>query len=155
VVRDTAVLVWLRLARVFQKIDRASEVHLRAWDLSVAQFDILAHLWATEGMMQQELAHSLLVTKGNISQLVERLEARGLLRRCQHGRALLLYLTERGRKLAEEVVPAHERFIAAQLAVLDAPAQEQLRALLHRLDRALDGQVRSSWTPGASSPSQE
>src|SRR5437764_3859966 len=84
--REPAVMAWLRLARVFQKVDRASADHLRCWGLSVAQFDVLAHVGATEGQTQQELADSLLVTKGNVCQLVGRMEADGLIRRCQEGR---------------------------------------------------------------------
>ena len=40
----TAVLAWMRLARVYQKVDRASAAHLRRWGLSVAQFDVLARV---------------------------------------------------------------------------------------------------------------
>ncbi len=38
------VLVWLRLARVFQKMDHASSDALRRWNLNTAQFDVLALL---------------------------------------------------------------------------------------------------------------
>src|SRR6185312_3683449 len=84
--RTPAVLAWLRLARVYQKIDRASAEQLRRWGLSVAQFDVLAHIGAREGLSQQQLADSLLVTKGNVTQLLHRLEHDGLVRRCQEGR---------------------------------------------------------------------
>src|SRR5579864_7785341 len=84
---ERSLLIWLRLARVYQKVDHASAERLRAWDLSVAQFDALAQIRAAEGLMQQELADRLLVTKGNISQLIDRLAARGLIRRQQEGRA--------------------------------------------------------------------
>ncbi len=65
----SSVLAWLRLYRVVQKIDRAQSAYLRSWDLNTAQFDVLAHVGAHKGITQQELADSLLVTKGNISQL--------------------------------------------------------------------------------------
>ena len=48
--RTPGVLAWLRPARVFQKVDRASAEHLARWDLSVAQFDVLAQVGAAEGM---------------------------------------------------------------------------------------------------------
>jgi DNA-binding MarR family transcriptional regulator len=54
------VLAWLRLMRVFQKIDGASARHFQAWDpelkLSTAQFDVLAQIGAAEGITQRELA---------------------------------------------------------------------------------------------------
>jgi DNA-binding MarR family transcriptional regulator len=134
--RQPSVLAWLRLVRVFQKVDRASAEFLRRWDLSVAQFDVLAQVSTAEGMKQQELANRLLVTKGNVSQLLDRLEQRGLIRRCQDGRAARLRLTEQGRALTAEVVPAQEEFIAQRFACLSDDERHQLHTLLHKLDRA-------------------
>ncbi len=132
-----ALLAWLRLARAFQKIDRASAAHLRAWDLSVAQFDALAQLGAAEGITQQELADRLLVTKGNVSQLLDRMERRGLIRRCQEGRAMRLFLTDTGRRLHAAAVPAQEALITGRFAALTPAEQRQLLGLLRKLDRAL------------------
>jgi DNA-binding MarR family transcriptional regulator len=132
------VLAWLRLARVFQKLDRLSAEHLRSTGLSVAQFDILAQLGGGEGMTQQQLADRLLVTKGNVCQLLDRMEQRGLLERRQDGRANRLFLTDAGRALREEIVPAHEAEIATYFDSLSPAEQRQLVALLRRLDHALD-----------------
>ena len=51
-----AVGAWLRLVRVFQKIERASAEQFAAHGLTAAQFDILAQLGRKEGISQQELA---------------------------------------------------------------------------------------------------
>ena len=136
--RTPAVLAWLRLVRVYQKIDRGSTEHLRRWGLSVAQFDVLAQVGAAEGLTQQALADRLLVTKGNVTQLLNRMEADGLLVRRQQGRANGLYLTAKGRKLRDEVVPAHEAFLEQQLAGLSSAEQVSLLGALRRLDRTLD-----------------
>ena len=134
--RDPAVLAWLRLARVYHKVDQASAVHLRSWHLSVAQFDVLAQIGAAPGLTQQELATALLVTKGNICQLLDRLERLGLVRRQQEGRANRLYLTEAGRALHDQVVPAQEALVAERLAALTPDEQAALLGLLRKLDHA-------------------
>ena len=54
--RQATLLAWLRLARVYQRVDRATAARLRAADLSVAHFDVLVHLGVAEGLTQQELA---------------------------------------------------------------------------------------------------
>jgi DNA-binding MarR family transcriptional regulator len=134
-----AVLAWMRLARVFQKVERVSAAHLRrSCGLSLAQFDVLARLGAREGIVQQELADALLVTKGNVSQLLGKMERGGLIRRCQEGRAVRLYLTDAGRRLAAGAVPAQERVVTRQLAALTPGEQRQLLTLLRKLDHALD-----------------
>jgi len=136
--RRPAVLGWLRLIRVYQKVDRISSEHLKHWGLSVAQFDVLAHVGASEGMTQQELADLLLVTKGNVCQLVDKLEDRGLISRLHQGRANRLFLTDEGRRLFEQVVPAHEVAIAERFSVLSIEEQAWLYELLRKFDRALD-----------------
>ncbi|HEY7124954.1 MAG TPA: MarR family transcriptional regulator [Ktedonobacterales bacterium] len=135
--RKASVVTWLRLARVFQKIDHASAEHLRAWGLSVAQFDVLAHVGTTEGLTQQELADSLLVTKGNICQLLDRLEHSGLIERRQERRTKRLFLTQAGQKLFDDVVPAQERMIASLFSTLAPEEERALLAALRRLDHTL------------------
>ena len=135
--RTPAVAVWLRLARVFQQVSRASNEQMRGWDLSLAQFDIIARVGASAGMTQQGLADGLLVTKGNICQMLDRMEHGGLIERRQEGRANRLYLTASGQRLFAEVVPAHEAMLTEQFATLTPDEQRTLLALLRRVDRAL------------------
>jgi DNA-binding MarR family transcriptional regulator len=135
--RNIGVLTWLRLVRVHQKIERASMEHLRRWNLSVPQFDILAHVGAAEGITQQELAAARLTTKGNLSQLLDHMEASGIVRREREGRVKRIRLTNAGRRLFAEVVPAHEAVVAAQLCALAPADQQRLLGLLRTLDHAL------------------
>ena len=136
--RRPSVLGWLRLLRVGQKVDRDLVAQLRRWDLNLAQFDVLAHVGANSGITQQALANSLLVTKGNVAQLLSRMERRGLVERRPEGRTNRLFLTGEGRRLFEETVPAHEALIAERLSILSEEEQRQLLELLRKLDRALD-----------------
>jgi len=135
-----ALAAWLRLARIYHKIDRDTAAHLREADLTVAQFDVLAQVGVREGISQQDLADSLLVTKGNVTQLLDRMEARGLLERRPNpqARGNQLFLTAEGRALRERVVPAQEALVESRLAHLDRGEQDALLALLRKLDRSLD-----------------
>jgi DNA-binding MarR family transcriptional regulator len=133
-----SVATWLRLARVFHKIDHASVEQMRAWDLSLAQFDVLARVGASEGVTQQRLADRLLVTKGNICQLLDRMEARGLLERRQEGRANRIFLTESGQTLWSQAVPAHEALIGELMGALSPDEQAELLPLVRKLDHALN-----------------
>jgi MarR family transcriptional regulator, 2-MHQ and catechol-resistance regulon repressor len=128
----------LRLLRVSQKVERDLAGQLKLWGLNNAQFDVLAHVGAVEGITQQELADSLLVTKGNVAQLLDRMERRDLIERRSQGRANRLFLTDEGRRTFAEVVPAHETLIDDRLSVLSEEEQRQLFELLRRLDRGLE-----------------
>src|SRR6202011_5285604 len=103
-VRTRSLLAWLRLVRVFQKVNRASTDSLRCRQLSPAQVDVLANVGSSEGISQQELADALLVTKGNVCQLLDKMETSGLLERRPDKRVNRLFLTDQGRPVSEEGV---------------------------------------------------
>src|SRR5215207_10569590 len=135
-----AVVAWMRLARVFKEIDRRTADHLRLYDLSVAQFDVIAQVGAHEGINQQKLADVLLVTKGNVTQLLDKMEARGLIERrpARTGRGNHLYLTPAAWELNRRVVPAQEALIAACWAALDPAEVRTIDRSLRSLSRSLE-----------------
>src|SRR5256885_13470452 len=136
-VRRPGLLAWLRLARVFQKVDRAATESLRCRQLSPAQVDVLAKVGSSEGISQQELANALLVTKGNVCQLLDKMEGTGLLERRPDGRVNRLFLTDQGRRVHDEVVPRHDELLAHQFNTLSEPDQRELLRLLRQLDHGL------------------
>ena len=134
---DISVLAWVRLVRVFQKVHQRSVDQFRQHGLSAGQFDLLAQIGVAEGATQQEVADALLVTKSNVCQLLDRMEASGLVERRQQGRSKHLYLTPAGRALHDRVVPEHEERIAEWLSALAPDEQTQLAGLLRKVDHAL------------------
>src|SRR3954469_4016445 len=133
-VRRPGLLAWLRLVRVFQKVDRAATDALRCRQLSPAQLDVLAKVGSSEGISQQELADALLVTKGNVCQLLDKMEGSGLLERRPDGRVNRLFLTDQGRSVHDQVVPKHEELLSRQFNALSADDQRDLLRLLRQLD---------------------
>jgi DNA-binding MarR family transcriptional regulator len=135
--RRPAVVGWMRLARVYGRVDRASAALFGRWGLSVGQFDVLSRVGADEGLTQGALGEALLVTKGNVSQLLEKMEGRGLVTRRREGRTNRVYLTEEGRRLFAEAVPAQEEMISTRFSGLSRPEQDQLLRLLGKLERSV------------------
>ncbi len=139
-VRDPGLLAWLHLVRTYHKMQRRAAEHLGTYNLTLAQFDVIAQLNATQGISQQALAGKLLVTKGDICGLINRLSERGLVERYadpDDRRAYKLFLTKSGQQLASRVVPEHEAYILEHLGVLNADEQRFLQVLLRRIDRSL------------------
>jgi DNA-binding MarR family transcriptional regulator len=137
-VRTPGLLAWWRLARIVQKVDRVATEALRWRQLSPAQVDVLAKVGSSEGISQQELANALLVTKGNVCQLLDKMEGTGLLERRPDGRVNRLFLTDQGRRVHDEVVPQHEAMLAERFNTLSASDQHELLRLLRQLDHSLD-----------------
>lgn len=138
------MLAWLRLARVYHKIDRRTSRTMREHDLSVSRFDVLNHAGASEGRSQQQLADALLVTKGNVCQLVDAMEADGLLERRRRNRTKRIFLTETGRELRSQLVHAQEAAIGEDFAALSKDETRTLLRLLRKLDHAFDRSTRTT-----------
>ncbi len=134
---NATTLAWLRLARIYQKIDQESAERFRQHGLSVGRFDVLNHAGTVEGRTQQELAGKLLVTKGNVTQLLDAMERDGLLLREKAGRCNRIYLSDEGRARREVLVDEQEAALADAFSAL---SDEELRIflrLLGKLDRSL------------------
>ncbi|PEP66183.1 MarR family winged helix-turn-helix transcriptional regulator [Bacillus pseudomycoides] len=127
------LLLWFRLSRFYNKSIRETNQHLKEWSLSAAQFDILAQIGGHDRLTQQELGRKLFVTKGNITQLLNKMEQLDWIKREQEGTTKYLSLTEKGRVLYEEVVPPQETFQAEQFDKLNRNEQKQLLELLRKL----------------------
>lgn len=138
--REPGMLAWVHLMRVFHKVQRREMAHLSSHGLTIAQFDVLVQLSREEGITQQTLADRLLVTKGNVCGLLDRMTEAGLLERRadpDDRRANMLHLTPAGRKLADHVFPTHQALIVAVMGTLAPAEQRTLGRLLGRLDRSL------------------
>ena len=130
-----AVATWLRLARIVSTQHAALGARLTAPRLTLAQFDIIAQIGAAEGQSQKELADRLVVTQGNVTQLLQKLEKRRLVARPPDGRCNRLQLTSAGRRLRDALVPGQERAIAQLFAALTDEELEMLSRLLRKIGR--------------------
>ncbi len=116
------------LVRCYQAFEAYSALQIRFTGLTPAQFDIIATLGNTEGMNFKELGAKTLITKGTLTGVVDRLEARKLVRReasATDGRSQIVVLTEAGEAMFEHAFPtqlAHIDAAFAQLTVADLGA---------------------------------
>ena len=113
--------IWFRFIRLNRRATNAVAAELKALGLSIPQFDLLSTLTEREGLSQQELAERLYVTKGNVSGLLDRMVEAGLVeRRAIPGdrRSNALYLTPKGRDLADRGITAQRTYVMRTLGTL-------------------------------------
>ena len=98
------------LAEAYQAFERLSGRHVRELGLTPAQFDIVATLGNTSGMPFRELGERTLITKGTLTGVVDRLEARGLVERVASDvdrRSVTVRLTAAGEREFRRVFEPH------------------------------------------------
>lgn len=126
--------VWFRLIRLETRIRLAIANQLKSIGLSIAQCDVLTTLTERDGLSQKELADRLYVTKGNISGLIDRLEAARLVERrtiAGDKRSHAIYLTPEGRAHAKAGIEVQEKFVAKTLGQMEAKDLAALERLLN------------------------
>lgn len=138
-----AIRVHLRIASCYNLLMREARIRIfERWGLTLPQFDVLAELARAEGpgFTFVELSRLLLVTSGNLTGIVDRLEARNLVRReadLSDRRTIRVRLTHKGRTLTEEILPRHRKDLAELLSFMPLDRLIRLAALLDRLKRGL------------------
>ena len=135
-----AVSLWLRLLAAHNLILR--EVRRGMGDVAtLPQFDVLAQLdREPAGLTLSSLSRRLLVSAGNLTGIVTRLERRGLVHRDGDRldrRAVRVRLTGRGRGLLADLLPRHAALVRDLFAELAPREQDDLRARLARLGDAV------------------
>lgn len=134
---SVAETTWIRLMRVYQQIDKCSAEIMKKHGLSVSRFDVLVHAGVQEGRTQQELADAMFVTKGNITQLLDGMEADFLLYRRRKGRTNHIYLTDKGRDIRKVTMAEQLRAVETAMGALSESEKKQLSRLLRTIDKTL------------------
>jgi len=138
--------LWVRLLRLSRSIEGELRERLKTrFATTLPRFDVMAALWrAPEGMLMSELSRFLLVSNGNVTGIVDRLVADGLVARATRAgdrRTSVVRLTAAGRDAFTAMAEAHGQWIDELLggiAPADAEAVAETLAMF-----------RSSWEDGA------
>jgi MarR family 2-MHQ and catechol resistance regulon transcriptional repressor len=132
--------LWISLARCYSTVAREVSARISDYGLTAPQFGVLEALYHLGPLTLGELADKLLVTGGNITYVMDRLENQGLVYRDRSGedrRVVMARLTDEGESLIREVFPGHATFIRELTDGLGQGEQETLRRLLKKWGRGL------------------
>jgi DNA-binding MarR family transcriptional regulator len=130
--------VWLRMLACANLVESELRERLRSeFDTTLARFDVLAQLARPpEEPAMGELSQRLMVTKGSITDVIGRLEAAKLVERRRDpddARVQRVRLTARGRRVAAEIIPVHNAWLAELMSRLGRGDLKALDKLLGRL----------------------
>ena len=132
--------MWIRMLGV----TRASESHLREFlrvkhDTTLPRFDVMAALYRRrDGVTMSELSRMLLVSNGNATAVVDRLEKDGLVRRTQSEadrRTVFVAMTPEGLASFEGLAVDHEREVDRVFAGLSEADLDALTEILKRMGK--------------------
>jgi DNA-binding MarR family transcriptional regulator len=133
-----------RLHRISARLQRRVEAWLEPLDLTWESFSLILTLrrfGPPFALRPTDLYRESLLTSGAITNRIDRVEERGLVRRRpdpQDGRVVVVQLTAAGRRLADRATAIHFRALAETFEDLSAQECTQLNASLARLLAVLE-----------------
>ncbi len=134
--------LWLRLLTCTTMMESLIRGRLRErFDVTLPRFDLLAQLArAPEGMTLGDISRRMMVSNGNVTGLIERLVADGLVTRTPRPsdrRTVTVRLTADGQRDFAAMAEEHEIWVADGFADLSTPDIDALMCLLARLKRSV------------------
>lgn len=140
-----AMATTARLLRLGAELERRLAAMAARYGVLIAEADILFTLRRAgppHRLLPSELAGSLLVSSGTLTNRLDRLEAKGLVERHPNPtdrRSVEVALTERGLALTDEAVTEHVENERRMLSALSARERRALDALTSKLLGSLAG----------------
>ena len=130
------LLLVKELVQAYQAFERYSEAHIKTMGLTTTQFDIVATLGNQPPMTCKELGEKTLVSKGTMTGVLERLEAKGLIEKLMNdedGRSYKIGLSKSGDKLFKKVFPEHVDCLGKAFGRLSKKELEQAVTVLQNV----------------------
>ena len=131
-----ALDAYIKLTRAADSVNERINASLTQHRLTVSQFGVLEALYHLGPLYQHELAAKILRSTGNITHVIDQLEARRLVERqrsVEDRRYIAVHLTNDGRDLIAGILPDHVARVVETFGCLTAQEQETLALLCRKL----------------------
>ena len=133
--------MWIRLLGVTRSSESTLREYLRlTHDTTLPRFDVMAALYRRrDGVTMSELSRMLLVSNGNATAVVDRLEADGMVRRTPSDtdrRTVYVALTPEGIAAFEAMATGHEAEVDKLFSGVTEADLDALTEILKRMGKA-------------------
>ncbi|MFN0114725.1 MAG: MarR family winged helix-turn-helix transcriptional regulator [Paracoccaceae bacterium] len=133
--------MWVRLLAVTRRAESHLREYLRAEHATtLPRFDVMAALWRRrDGVTMSELSRMLLVSNGNVTAVVDRLEADGMVLRSPSDtdrRTVYVTLTGEGARRFETLASGHEVEVSRLFGAMPEDDLDTLGGILKRMGEA-------------------
>lgn len=131
-----ALSLWVKLARCFNTVSKASFDDIKSYNLTGPQFAALETLGHLGPMTIGKLSKKQLVTGGNMTLVIDNLEKENLVERVfdkSDRRSITVKLTQKGEKLFNTIFIKHAKKMEEVMNVLTEAEQIELGNLLRKL----------------------
>lgn len=142
---DTSLYLLVVLARAYNSVMAHSNRSIQSHGLNSTEFGVLDVLYHKGALPLQKIGEKVLISSGNITYVVDKLQKKNLLVRrasSEDRRVIYAELTEEGTRLFEHIFPEHIQRIKDAVGGLDEEEKRQVSALLRKLGKTAESSFR-------------
>jgi MarR family 2-MHQ and catechol resistance regulon transcriptional repressor len=140
---EAAVRAYVKLLRATRSVVARTTPALAAAGLTATQLGVLEAVLHLGPLTQRELTRKLLTSPGNLTDVIDKLARRSLVRRVacpEDRRSVRIELTDEGREFIGRLFPRHAKDIACAMSSLSDAELAELDRLLRKLGVSAGGQ---------------
>jgi len=137
-VRDDSLDLLVVLSRSYNWVTAHINRDIRQHGLNPTEFGVLEVLYHKGPQPLQQIGEKILISSGNITYVVDKLEKKQLLIRkpcLEDRRVIYAELTEKGEQFLADIFPMHKKAIEKAVSGLTPEEQRQATQLLKKLGR--------------------
>ncbi|WP_424767653.1 MarR family winged helix-turn-helix transcriptional regulator [Paenibacillus sp. sgz302251] len=136
--QNAALDLYIALSRASQWVNAHADRDIRRNGLNRTEFGVLELLYHKGPQPLQQIGEKVLMSSGNITYVVDKLEQKQMVRRrasTEDRRLIYAEITDQGKKFIEEAFPAHTNTIEAAVGGLTLEEKQLASELLKKLGR--------------------
>ncbi|MDF2646524.1 MAG: transcriptional regulator, MarR family [Paenibacillus sp.] len=141
--RNDSLDLYIALSRASEWVNAHGDRDIRNYGLNRTEFGVLELLYHKGAQPIQQIGGKVLMSSGNITYVVDKLEKKEYVRRktsTEDRRLVFAEITEKGKQFIEEVFPKHTEVIEKAVAGLTSEEKKIASQLLKKLGKfAQDG----------------
>ncbi|MDQ0903149.1 MULTISPECIES: MarR family winged helix-turn-helix transcriptional regulator [unclassified Paenibacillus] len=141
--RNDSLDLYIALSRASEWVNAHGDRDIRNYGLNRTEFGVLELLYHRGAQPIQQIGGKVLMSSGNITYVVDKLEKKEFVKRktsSEDRRLVFAEITEKGKQFIEEVFPKHTEVIEKAVAGLTSEEKKIASQLLKKLGKfAQDG----------------
>ena len=133
---DQSLKLFIVLSRAYRAVNEHVNKRIQRYGLNPTEFAVLELLFHKGDQPLQQIGGKILLASGSMTYVIDKLEKKEYIRRvacAEDRRVTFAQITEKGKKLIEQVFPAHHNEIDRIMSVLSEEEKDTAIELLKKI----------------------
>jgi MarR family transcriptional regulator, 2-MHQ and catechol-resistance regulon repressor len=134
--KDQSLKLFIVLSRAYRAVNEHVNKRIQRYGLNPTEFAVLELLFHKGDQPLQQIGGKILLASGSMTYVIDKLEKKEYIKRvacADDRRVTLAQITEKGKKLIEQVFPAHKNEIDRLMSVLSEDEKKAAIEILKKV----------------------